>query len=305
MVYPALKIDLAFFSAIPMPLSITSRRGTPAHIGSQLNAGRAREAARLPQLIRGFHGVLEQIDQHLLKLTLLDHISSGTLPKFRCVRMPLRDNPSRNIFRALSTVCRRLTPLRVAWLPKLLCVRRMSTIWFAWPLTRSTVPSNCWFCCPGRRRKPPGTAAPVALAGHGGCSRPNRPVRLDSLRQGRESLQQAVFRQLFLQGSGADDDAVYGVADVVQDGVEDLQAPLCERLGQGFFGQHPVRHVTENDHPALRRAVRRNGSAADAEMHALRPGRIAYEYVHLIARLPLHGAHERQIVGGTGVALSL
>ena len=61
------------------------------------------------------------------------------------------------------------------------------------------------------------------------------PVRLDGIGKGAEAGQDLVVVQMPLKGIDARGDAVDGVADVVENGVEHLHAPFGEGLRQRFL----------------------------------------------------------------------
>ena len=100
---------------------------------------------------------------------------------------------------------------------------------------------------------------------------PIRLMRFDGLRQRRETMEKPVVPQLIVKGADADGRAGDGVADVVQDGLDDLHAALGEGAGQGFVGLYALRNVVQNDHAASQNACFiLQGPSADADVHACR-----------------------------------
>ena len=281
---------------MPMPLSCTSRtRKSSPDTGPDLDARRSLETARLLELVDRFHPVLEQVDQHLVELGFLNADLFGGVA---AVHVRADAPAGKRVLQDPQGAEDGLAQVDVL-AGHALAVET--------PLGTDDVDDVARLAVDAFDRADQLLILPDEVAGESQQKRPHLPalgivpdivdpvvrMRLDGLRQGGQAFDQRIVRQLFLQRSNADADAVNGVADVVQDGIHHLQAALGEGLGNGFSGPHSLRHVAEYDHPAASCSTGGcDGPAAGADIDPLRLGRGADENLHLIGRLPAHGAHQ-------------
>ena len=123
-------------------------------------------------------------------------------------------------------------------------------------------------------------------------------MRLYGIGKGAEAAQERVVSQILVNGLYAHCDAVDCIADVVENGIDDLQPPLCKCARQGFFGDHLLRDVVKSDHAASNAAdFVEEGPPTYPDINALRLFFIAYEYVLFVGGLAVeYGAGERQVL---------
>ena len=128
---------------------------------------------------------------------------------------------------------------------------------------------------------------------------PVLPVGAHGVGQRGQTAPEPVVGEGLAQGLDAGGHAGDRVANVVHDGVDDLQAAFRERLRQRFRRERPRRHVTEYDHPALDAAdIVQQRSGAHPDVDPVRALRVANEDVLLVDRLALvDGAQEGKFLG--------
>ena len=264
-----------------MPLSATSMMSDVCSAyGSHRDARRRRRALLRGQFVDRFDRVLDEVDQHLMKLALTDvdllrrPLAVDAGPD-ATLGQRIAQHPERARQRLVQVY---LLAFHAGRPGHLLRAHDVGDV--VGPVVHALDRPGQLLILPGagRRQRHDGRHHLPAARGVSQVVDQVVPVPVECVRERAQPASELVVRQASPDGLDADGDAGDRVAHVVQDRVDNLQSALRECLRQGLLGMYALGHVAEGGHAAsdASRVVEQR-ARAHPDVQALRPVRVADE----------------------------